>query len=76
MVAGETDLEMTRRHVAQGERHVADQRKVVDHLRKIGGDTDMASQLLEEFEATLEDHRDHRNRLEAEARDDAAGRRG
>lgn len=59
----ETELEMVLRHVAQGERHVALQRRIVAHLREIGGDLRLAEQLLAEFEAALGEHRAHRDRL-------------
>lgn len=69
MIGGETELEMARRHVVVGERHVARQREIVARLRDIGGATDIAEQLLTEFEATLEDHRAHCDRLERVADD-------
>jgi hypothetical protein len=65
MPANETELEMTQRHVAAGERHVAHQREIVARLQTLGTDTGIAEQLLVEFEATLRDHRAHRDRLEA-----------
>jgi hypothetical protein len=65
MPANETELEMTQRHVADGERHIALQREIIARLQGLGGDTGIAEQLLEEFEATLRDHRAHRDRLEA-----------
>jgi hypothetical protein len=65
MPANESELEMTRRHVADGERHIALQREIIVRLQGLGGDTGIAEQLLEEFEATLRDHRAHRDRLEA-----------
>ena len=65
MPANETELEMTRRHVAAGERHVALQREIIARLQRLGSDAALAEQLLEEFEATLRDHRAHRDRLEA-----------
>jgi hypothetical protein len=64
VAAGETDLEMVLRHVAQGERHVAGQRKLLAHLREIGGDTNMAERLLDLFVITLGEHCAHRDRLE------------
>lgn len=61
----ESELEMVLRHVAEGERHVALQRRIVAHLREIGGDLALAEQLLTEFEASLDQHRAHRDRLQA-----------
>lgn len=52
-------IEMIRSHVAQGERHVASQRDVILRLRELGADTGLAEDLLEEFEATLAEHRRH-----------------
>ena len=52
-------IAMIRRHVAEGEKHVASQRAIVQRLRDIGADSALAEDLLEEFEATLEQHRSH-----------------
>ena len=60
----ESNVEMARRHVAEGERHVELQQDIVAHLRKLGGDVDLAEQLLVLFEETLAVHRAHRDRLE------------
>jgi hypothetical protein len=52
-------LDMIRRHIAEGERHVAKQRDVIERLYELGGDVGLAEDLLEEFEATLAEHRRH-----------------
>jgi hypothetical protein len=57
-------IAMIRRHVADGERHVASQREVVERLRDLGADTAMAEELLEEFECSLAEHRLHLARME------------
>ena len=54
------DLEMADRHIAQGERHVIQQEKLVLRLRSHGLPTDDAEMLLEEFRALLLEHRSHR----------------
>jgi hypothetical protein len=59
----ETELAMTRRHVREGEAHVARQREIVNELSDHGHDTVMAETLLAEFESTLRDHRAHLARL-------------
>jgi uncharacterized coiled-coil protein SlyX len=52
-------IEMIRRHIAEGEKHVESQRAVVKRLRELGAETGLAEDLLEEFEATLAEHRRH-----------------
>jgi hypothetical protein len=52
-------IEMIRSHIAQGEKHVANQREIVRQLRNLGADTGLAEDLLEEFEVTLAEHRHH-----------------
>lgn len=56
---------MAQRHVAEGERHVDAQRRIIAHLRELGGATDVAEQLLTEFEDLLAVHRSHLRRIEA-----------
>ena len=65
MVLSESDLEMVRRHVSEGERPIALQHRIIAHLREIGGSTELAEQLLAEFERTLLSHRRHLARAEA-----------
>lgn len=61
-------MAQVRRHVADGERHVATQRAIVQRLRELGADTHLAEDLLEEFEATLAQHRMHLDQLGARGR--------
>jgi hypothetical protein len=63
----ESELEMAQRHVEQGERHVEAQRRIIAHLRELGGSTAVAEQLLYEFEGLLAEHKSHLRRLEAGA---------
>jgi hypothetical protein len=57
------ELQMVDDHIAQGERHVAQQVELIARLRGQGLPTEMAEQLLGTFELTLRQHRDHRTRL-------------
>jgi len=50
--------------VAEGERHVESQRRIIAHLRELGGSTDVAEQLLSEFEDLLAVHKSHLRRIE------------
>ena len=52
-------IRMITDHIAQGERHVASQRAIVLRLNELGADASLAEDILEEFEATLAEHRDH-----------------
>ena len=45
-------LEQARRHVAEGEKTISRQRKIIAELEGIGRDTTVARQLLETFEIT------------------------
>lgn len=65
-------IEMARRHVLESEVHVVRQRELVEHLRKRHLPTDVAEQLLAEFEQSLEDHRAG---LESILKDQRAGLR-
>jgi hypothetical protein len=66
MVYTLSDLELADRHVDQGERHVLSQQGVLDKLHKLGASTQLAQELLEEFEATLASHRAHREQIKAD----------
>lgn len=55
------DLEMANHHVAQGEKHVQMQEALIERLRNHGLPTVMAEELLTEFQATLVQHRAHRD---------------
>jgi hypothetical protein len=65
----EAELEMAQRHVTQGERHVEAQRRIIAHLRELGGSTAVAEQLLYEFEGLLAEHKSHLRRIEVGASD-------
>ena len=54
------DLKMVDDHIAQGERHVTRQQEIVAWLRSRGHSTEIAEQLLAEFQSTLLQHRAHR----------------
>lgn len=64
----ETLIEMARRHVAEGERHVQTQRRIIERLDRDELPAGMARDLLSEFEGTLADHRASLARLEDEQR--------
>jgi len=68
MTYSKADLEMAHDHVAQGERHVALQKQIITHLRELGGSTQLAEELLREFESTLRTHREHCALIEAEVK--------
>jgi len=59
MALEESELEMARRHVAEGERHVRLQCEITDHLRALGAPTQVAEQLRRQFEELLTQHRKH-----------------
>lgn len=67
MISGETEIEMVRRHVAEGERHVRLQHEIIDHLRALGAPTEVAEQLSVQFEELLVMHRGHLAKLEERA---------
>lgn len=59
----ETEIEMVRRHVREGEEHVVRQREIVHRLPQSGEVAEIARALLVEFEKSLEAHRAHLARL-------------
>jgi hypothetical protein len=59
-------LEMAERHVAEGEQHLARQRKLIAELERDGHDTALAIELLHEFERTQASHIEERDRIRAE----------
>lgn len=61
------DLQMVDDHIAQGERHVTRQLEIIAWLRSRGHPTEMAEQLLAEFQSTLLQHRAHREVMLREA---------
>ena len=60
MAYSAADLRMVDDHIAQGERHVTRQHEIIAWLTSRGHPTEMAEQLLAEFQATLLQHRAHR----------------
>jgi hypothetical protein len=52
------------RHAADDERHVANQRDLVEQMRRNGQDASVAEQVLREFEQSLAKHIADRERLE------------
>ncbi|TNC05403.1 hypothetical protein FF100_35735 [Methylobacterium terricola] len=63
MREGETELDMVRRHVENGARHIAKQRTLVARLRRKGLPTDEAEALLAIFEDLQHQHQDHLARI-------------
>lgn len=61
MAFSSADLRMVDDHIAQGERHVTRQEEIVAWLKSRGHPTEMAEQLLAEFQSTLLQHRAHRD---------------
>jgi len=57
------ELRMVDDHIAQGERHVIRQKELIAWLRSRGHPTDVAEDLLVEFQSTLIQHRAHRERM-------------
>ena len=66
MAYTQDDLAMARRHVAEGEERVLRQRQLVGRLEERGEPTGAGLDLLEEFEATLEQMRVHLAVMEEE----------
>ena len=61
MAFSAADLQMVDDHIAQGERHVTRQEEIVAWLKSHGHPSEMAEQLLAEFQSTLLQHRAHRD---------------
>jgi hypothetical protein len=57
MTDPQAELQLVRNRVAEGEKHVRLQREILRHLREVGSATDVAEQILAEFEARLADER-------------------
>lgn len=64
MRAEETELEMVRRHVREGERHLAGQRALIARLRASDLPTEEAEALLDTFEDLQRQHEAHLARVE------------
>lgn len=56
-------LQQARRHVAEGERHVRQQRELIAHLERLGLPSSQARDLLMTYEHLLELHTADRDRL-------------
>jgi hypothetical protein len=63
MAAGETELEMELRHVAEQEKRIARQEVLIEHLRKVGLPLDDALRLLGSMQDLLKTMRVHLARL-------------
>ena len=57
------DLHAANRHVAEGERRIACQRRRIAEQEGAGHDTRLSSQVLKSFEVTLELMIDHRDKI-------------
>lgn len=64
MERGETELEMVRRHVREGERIVVNQRALIDRLKASDRPIDEAEILLANFQAVQRQHEEHLSRIE------------
>lgn len=64
MAQAETELEMARRHVAEGRRTVERQRSILAELRTDGHPTSIAETLLQEFMRSQKLHKEHLSRLQ------------
>ena len=65
MRPGETELQMVQRHVADGKRHIADQRALITKLERMGADTVAAETLLGNFSDMQALHLEHLARLQS-----------
>jgi hypothetical protein len=63
---GESKLHMAERHVREAKTHVAQQRDILERLRRDGHPTMDAESLLGVFQETLKTHQDDLARLQAE----------
>jgi hypothetical protein len=63
MTAGETELEMAVRHVAEQEERITRQEALIERLRKAGAPLDTARALLTSMQDLLETMRAHVVRL-------------
>lgn len=66
MGAEETELEMVRRHIREGEGHLASQRALIARMRTSHLPTDGAEALLATFEELQRQHEAHLVRVEGE----------
>jgi hypothetical protein len=63
MRAGETELQMAVRHVAEQEKRIAQQEALIERLRKVGAPSDDALGLLATMQDLLKTMRAHVERL-------------
>ena len=63
MAYTQSDLDMADRHVAQGERHIVEQRERIEKLADHGHPTEEAEHLLAMFEDLLRQHVAHREQI-------------
>ena len=68
-MAGESELDMVKRHVREGEVQVARQREIVAALGKTGRAVDLAESLLALFVSIQDAHQAHLERITAAAAD-------
>jgi hypothetical protein len=68
MPAEETELEMSERHVREGEAHVQRQSEIIAELSKGGHPTQDSEALLNIFEQLLASHRKHLDIVRAKQR--------
>jgi hypothetical protein len=59
-------LELARRHVAEAERHIDQQRWIIARLERDGHDTSASKVLLEQFQQFYKMHVEDRDRLQKE----------
>jgi hypothetical protein len=55
------EIQMVDDHITLGERHVLRQGELIVWLRERGHPTDLAEDLLDEFQSTLQQHHAHRD---------------
>ena len=67
MSSAESVIEMLRRHVREGARHVANQHLLITRLKQHSLPTEDAEALLVTFEDLQRQHEEHLARVEAEA---------
>ena len=63
MMIEETELEMVKRHVRQGEKHVSRQLEIITDMTRRCQHTDLAESLLFNIAVSLRAHRDHLEEL-------------
>jgi hypothetical protein len=51
------------KHIVEGMRHIAQQKKLIQGMERLGRDTSMSKQLLQTFEETVRLHNADRDKL-------------